>query len=99
MGGYNSSNTSHIVELCERKFPTYFINSEKEIESREVIHHFDFPSKTRKSTFAFLPEKTPVRIIVTSGASCPDTVVDRVVLRLLSLFNNTRTVEEVLSGF
>ncbi|MCU0358772.1 MAG: 4-hydroxy-3-methylbut-2-enyl diphosphate reductase, partial [Cyclobacteriaceae bacterium] len=33
VGGYNSSNTSHIVELCERKFPTYFINAESEIKS------------------------------------------------------------------
>ncbi|MGB1318868.1 MAG: 4-hydroxy-3-methylbut-2-enyl diphosphate reductase, partial [Flavobacteriales bacterium] len=27
VGGYNSSNTSHIVELLEEKFPTFFISS------------------------------------------------------------------------
>ncbi len=99
VGGYNSSNTSHLVELCERKFSTFFINSEKEIRSRDEIHHYDFHHKTSKTTFGFLPEKDPVKIIVTSGASCPDTLVDRVILRLLGLFKNTRTVEEVLANF
>lgn len=99
VGGYNSSNTSHIVELCERKFPTFFINSENEIASREEIHHFDYPNKTRKTTYSFLPDKSPVQIIVTSGASCPDTVVDRVILRLLNLFESSRPVEEVMARF
>lgn len=99
VGGYNSSNTSHIAELCERKFPTFFINSENEIASREEIHHFDYPNKARKTTYSFLPDKSPVQIIVTSGASCPDTVVDRVILRLLSLFESSRPVEEVMARF
>ena len=33
VGGYNSSNTSHLVELCEEKLPTYFISSEEKILS------------------------------------------------------------------
>lgn len=99
VGGYNSSNTSHIVELCERKFPTFFVNSDSEIVSRDEIRHFDYPAKMNRVTYSFLPEKDPVRIIVTSGASCPDTVVDRVMLRLLSFYHNTRTVEEVLSAY
>lgn len=99
VGGYNSSNTSHIVELCERKFPTFFINSEKEIVSRDEIHHFDYPAKANRVTFRFLPEKKPVRIIVTSGASCPDTILDRVLLRLLELFDGARPVEEVMAPF
>jgi 4-hydroxy-3-methylbut-2-enyl diphosphate reductase len=45
VGGYNSSNTSHIVELCERKFPTYFINSENEILSSGEIRHFNYQKK------------------------------------------------------
>lgn len=99
VGGHNSSNTSHLVELLEQKFPSYFINSEKAIESREEIRHFDYKAKSVKTTFGFLPAKKPVRIILTSGASCPDTVVDRVLLRLLSLFKATRPVEEVLAAF
>lgn len=99
VGGYNSSNTSHIVELCERKFPTYFINSENEIISENEIHHFDFHKKERKTTFDFLPTKSPVKIILTSGASCPDTLVDRVMLKLLSNFKGTKKLEEALSSF
>ena len=97
VGGYNSSNTSHIVELCERNFPTYFINSENEIKSSNEIHHFNYHKKEKKSTFGFLPGKNPTRIVLTSGASCPDTLVDRVMLKLLSYFPNSKTVEEVLS--
>ena len=37
VGGYNSSNTSHLVELCEEKLPTYFINSEEKILSEEAV--------------------------------------------------------------
>jgi 4-hydroxy-3-methylbut-2-enyl diphosphate reductase len=99
VGGYNSSNTSHIVELCERKFPTYFINSDSEIKSREEVHHFDYHKKEKHITREFLPKKEPVNIILTSGASCPDTLVDRVMLKLLDFFEGTRKVEDVLTDF
>jgi len=99
VGGYNSSNTSHIVELCERKFPTYFINSDHEIESKHLIHHFNYHKKQRLSTRDFLPSKPYVRIVLTSGASCPDTLVDRVMLKLVSYFDNSKTLEEALAPF
>lgn len=97
VGGYNSSNTSHIVELCERKFPTFFINSEKEIISAEEIHHYNYPAKSKELTMGFLPEKRPLKIILTSGASCPDTLVDRVLLRLLEMIGPNKSIEEVLA--
>src|SRR5690606_34535132 len=75
VGGYNSSNTSHIVELCARKFSTYFINSDKEIRSAEEIHHFNYSAKQKLVTRNFLPSDRPVKIVLTSGASCPDTLV------------------------
>ncbi|HZX75498.1 MAG TPA: 4-hydroxy-3-methylbut-2-enyl diphosphate reductase [Cyclobacteriaceae bacterium] len=96
VGGYNSSNTSHIVELCESKFSTFFIKGEDEIESRIRINHFNYPRKEMMATHAFLPDKKPVKIAITSGASCPDTVVDRVMLKLLSYFENARSVDEVV---
>lgn len=99
VGGYNSSNTSHIVELCERNFPTYFINSEKEIKSSTEIHHFDYPHKEKRVTTAFVPQASPVKIVLTSGASCPDTLVDRVMLRLLEFFPDARSVESVLGEY
>lgn len=96
VGGYNSSNTSHIVELCERKFPTFFINSENEIKSKFEIHHFDYRKKQKKITYNFLPEKKLVKIILTSGASCPDTLVDNVMLSILEFFKDCKKLEQVL---
>jgi 4-hydroxy-3-methylbut-2-en-1-yl diphosphate reductase len=99
VGGYNSSNTSHIVELCARKFPTFFINSEREIKSDTEIHHFIYEKKQKVVTRDFLPRTRPVKIILTSGASCPDTVVDRVLMRLLDFFPETEPVDKLIDNF
>jgi 4-hydroxy-3-methylbut-2-enyl diphosphate reductase len=99
VGGYNSSNTSHIVELCEEKLPTYFISSADKILSKNLIRHFDFHNHIELTTENFLPEKQPVKIILTSGASCPDSVVDEVLQKILSYYENSRTVEQVLAEF
>ncbi len=98
VGGYNSSNTSHLVELCEEKLPTYFIKGAEEILDRANIHHFMWREGEMKSSGNFLPEKDKVRIILTSGASCPDTQVDTVMDKLLSYFNDTKSKEEVLEA-
>ena len=97
VGGYNSSNTSHLVELCENEFPTYFINSEEEIKSFQEIHHFDLHRKELKSSLNFLPSHQPAKIVLTSGASCPDTIVDRVMLKVLSFYKNKKSIEEVFT--
>jgi 4-hydroxy-3-methylbut-2-enyl diphosphate reductase len=99
VGGYNSSNTSHLVELLEEKFPTYFINGEKEMISSSEIFHFDYPAKKRISTKDFLPARDKLKIIVTSGASCPDTVVDRVILKLATLTNAHLQVEQAVTAY
>ncbi|MBL8008121.1 MAG: 4-hydroxy-3-methylbut-2-enyl diphosphate reductase [Ignavibacteria bacterium] len=96
VGGYNSSNTSHIVELCEKTIPTYFISSAEKILSKEIISHFDLHSQTEIISEHYLPDKTPVKIILTSGASCPDSVVDEVLQKILSYFENTKLAEDVL---
>jgi 4-hydroxy-3-methylbut-2-enyl diphosphate reductase len=99
VGGYNSSNTSHLVELCEEKFPTYFIKSEDEIVSSKEIRHYDLHKKSIVDTISFLPEKKPVKILLTSGASCPDAVVEAVIRKLVSFFERARPVEEVMKEF
>jgi len=99
VGGYNSSNTSHLVELCEQKFKTYFISSAKEIESRDIIHHFDIHSEKPKTTLNFLPDKAPVTIVLTSGASCPDAMVEDVLMKILAYYGDTRPVAEVMQHF
>lgn len=95
VGGYNSSNTSHLVELCERKFPTYFISSANEIEGT-AIHHFDYPHKKHKTTQNFLPAKRPLNVVITSGASCPDSLLDNVMHKINELVGGTKMEEEVL---
>ena len=99
VGGYNSSNTSHIVELCEERLPTYFISSAEKIESRDVIHHFRFGEGYELTTEDYLPQKEKVKIILTSGASCPDAIVDEVLSKILSFFKRTRNVDEVIKEF
>ncbi len=96
VGGYNSSNTSHLVELCERKFHTYFISGEKEILDKNTIQHFDYPNKKHLSSSNFLPDKKPVRIILTSGASCPDSVIEGVIHKINSFYSDIKPVDEVI---
>jgi 4-hydroxy-3-methylbut-2-enyl diphosphate reductase len=96
VGGYNSSNTSHIVHLLEKKFPTYFINTEKEILSKDEIWHFNYEAQERISTQHYLEEKEKLTVILTSGASCPDSQVEKVIDRLLSFFEGSESKEKVL---
>ena len=98
VGGYNSSNTSHLVELLEHRFPTYFINGEKEILSAEAIEHFNYPAQKLERTTNWLPTKRPLTIILTSGASCPDTLLDRVMLKVLSMVEGVKDPVEVVEG-
>ncbi len=97
VGGYNSSNTGHIVELCEEKHKTYFISSADKLLSNDSISHYDLHTNSEKITRDFIPSKTPVKIILTSGASCPDSIVDQVLHRILSFFENVKPVDEVVS--
>ena len=87
VGGYNSSNTSHLVELCEEKLPTYFISSEEKILSAKEILHYNFHIKEELLTSNFLPNKKPIKILITSGASCPDALVEGVINRLIDVLD------------
>ena len=99
VGGYNSSNTTHLAELLEEKFTTYFISSADKIISREEISHFNYHSKIEETTRNYLSDSDKVTIAVTSGASCPDAIVDDVLNKLLSFFKNARTSEEVFNSY
>ncbi|MFA7361176.1 MAG: 4-hydroxy-3-methylbut-2-enyl diphosphate reductase [Candidatus Kapaibacterium sp.] len=96
VGGYNSSNTSHIVELCEERLPTYFISGSSKIISSTQILHYDIHKGKEFETENYLPQSERTKIILTSGASCPDAVVEEVLTKLLSYFGETKTLEEVL---
>ena len=96
IGGYNSSNTSHLVELCEEKLPTYFINSEEKIQSKEKILHYNFHTKQELLTTDFLPQKHPAKLLVTSGASCPDALVEDVIRKIASFYQAEDKIEALI---
>ena len=99
VGGYNSSNTSHIVELCEEAMPTFFVKDAEELISEREIRHFSPASQAVVTSAHWLPDKPRVDIALTCGASCPDAVVDGVLLRVLSFFFDVREVAEVLAPY
>ena len=87
VGGYNSSNTTHLVELCEQRLPTYFISDESKLISESSISHFDFHTRQALTTEKYLPPQRPLTILLSSGASCPDAVVEAVIRKLASFTN------------
>jgi 4-hydroxy-3-methylbut-2-enyl diphosphate reductase len=104
VGGYNSSNTSHIVELCEEKLPVYFISGADRIISESVIKHYDIHSHSELTTEGWLlknnrPLESSVKIILTSGASCPDAILDEVLHKIISYFPEAKTIEMALEPF
>ena len=86
VGGYNSSNTSHIVELLEENFKTYFISDDSKLISSKIISHYNLTEKQEKFSENYLPNKDVIDIAITSGASCPDATVDKVIKRIISFF-------------
>ncbi len=99
VGGYNSSNTSHLVELCEQKLPTYFIDDAIKLISKEEIIHCNWRTKEELLIHNYLPGKQPVKLLITSGASCPDAVVEKVIERLLSFYPAEKTIAEIEEEF
>ena len=99
VGGYNSSNTSHLVELCEEKLPTFFINNDEKIVSAKAILHHNFHTKEEIVTNDYLPAKNPLRILLTSGASCPDALVEGVINKLVSFYPTIISTELLTENF
>jgi 4-hydroxy-3-methylbut-2-enyl diphosphate reductase len=89
IGGYNSSNTSHLAEMGEAVLPTYFIRNAGKLESRERITHFDQHKKHEVVTENWLP-KSPITIGVTAGASCPNNLIEDTIVRVFDLYGIPR---------
>ena len=99
VGGYNSSNTRHLVEICNAAAPTYFVKDAGELLSPLRLRHFDYATKTLVETEAWLPEHRPLTIALTAGASCPDILLDQVIHRVTGWVPGTRPLEDVLADF
>jgi 4-hydroxy-3-methylbut-2-en-1-yl diphosphate reductase len=89
IGGYNSSNTSHLAEMGEGKLPTYFIRNAAKIESRERIVHYDLHQKTERVSEGWMPA-APLVIGITAGASCPNNLIEDVIVRVFELHGISR---------
>ena len=87
VGGYNSSNTTHLAEMGEQKVPTYFVRNQGCLESAELIRHFDLHKKEEiTSEVPWLPKiGSKAQIGITAGASCPNNLIEEVMLRVLDL--------------
>jgi len=91
VGGYNSSNTTHLAEMGEQKVPTYFVRNQGCLESAELIRHFDLHKKEEvTSEVPWLPKTgSKAQIGITAGASCPNNLIEEVMLRVLDLRGET----------
>lgn len=96
-GGYNSSNTAHLVDLCVEKLPTYFIKNAEKLISAEEVLHFDNAAKEERKTTSFIPIKDKTRVLLTCGASCPDAVMEEILRKLVSFFPGAKDVDEVVN--
>ena len=84
VGGYNSSNTSHLAEMGEGKLPTYFIRSASKLESVDRITHYNLHEKREIVTENWLPIGPKV-VGITAGASCPNNLIEDTILRVYEL--------------
>lgn len=86
VGGYNSSNTTHLVEIGEQQLPTFFIRTAECLQSLEQIVHFDLHLKAEKTSYSNkLSSEGPITIGITAGASCPNNLIEDTLLRVFQL--------------
>jgi 4-hydroxy-3-methylbut-2-enyl diphosphate reductase len=85
IGGYNSSNTTHLVEIGKKKFPTWFVQNATCLVSKDEIRHFDLEKKSEILSTAWLPDQPALTIGITAGASCPNNLIEETICRVLDL--------------
>jgi 4-hydroxy-3-methylbut-2-enyl diphosphate reductase len=95
IGGYNSSNTSHLAEMGEAKLPTYFIKNAAMMESDSVIRHYDQHKHEEATSQDWLPTGK-ITVGITAGASCPNNLIEDAIRRLFEL--RGISVREVLQN-
>ncbi|MDB4354116.1 4-hydroxy-3-methylbut-2-enyl diphosphate reductase [Akkermansiaceae bacterium] len=96
VGGYNSSNTAHLVEIGNENLPTYFIREASCLESLEEIVHFDLEENeeiTSKNVLAGFDDQEAT-IGITAGASCPANLIEETIVRALGLRGISRDMIE-----
>ena len=86
VGGYNSSNTAHLLEICSQVMPSFLIANSDEILSERQIRHYDIYTKQMAENQHWLPDELPTRLIITSGASCPDILMNQVLQKVAGFY-------------
>jgi 4-hydroxy-3-methylbut-2-en-1-yl diphosphate reductase len=94
IGGYNSSNTSHLAEMGEAKLPTFFIKNASKMASGDLIRHYNLHKQEEIESEHWLPSGEII-VGVTAGASCPNNLIEDVIRRLFEL--RGLSVAEVLA--
>jgi 4-hydroxy-3-methylbut-2-enyl diphosphate reductase len=84
IGGYNSSNTSHLAEMGEARLPTYFIKNAAKMRSDKLIFHYNQHKHEEVETADWLPVGK-VTVGITAGASCPNNLIEDAIRRLFEL--------------
>jgi 4-hydroxy-3-methylbut-2-enyl diphosphate reductase len=95
VGGYNSSNTSHLAEMGEAKLPTYFIKNAAKMISDRLISHYDQHHRKEVQTRDWLPPGE-ITVGITAGASCPNNLIEDTIRRLFEL--RGISVQQLLAG-
>ena len=84
IGGYNSSNTSHLAEMGEERLATYFIKNAAKMASDDLIVHYDLHQQKEVETRDWLPSRK-LTVGITAGASCPNNLIEDTIRRLFDL--------------
>jgi 4-hydroxy-3-methylbut-2-enyl diphosphate reductase len=94
IGGYNSSNTAHLVEIAEPELPTFFIRGASCIKSLEEIVHYDLHHREERSSdySRLFSEDRPVTVGITAGASCPNNLIEETLVKIFELRGVSREV-------
>ena len=98
VGGFNSSNTIQIATILGEKMPVYFVRNASDFISREEAVVFNSKTLKKEEISPSLLQQEHLKIVVTSGASCPDKIVDHVIQRIIELRGETESVESALEG-
>ncbi len=85
IGGYNSSNTTHLVEIAAHSRPTWFVRNFECLRSSDEIVHYDIEKKSETTSSGWLPLGIPLTVGITAGASCPNNLIEDTIQRVLEL--------------
>ena len=99
IGGYNSSNTTHLAKLCAKACPTYTVKDADGIVSSALIHHLDLETLQPTQTADWLPTKRPLTILISAGASSPDALIDQVIEKVCEVMQVQDLLSEAVRPF